>query len=177
MFPKLRLARGSQLKRDSLGRVLSSERRMSFTQGLSRPSPTGEFVARVWLSSAVVLALAFLCAGRATAQSHSVLRRPAPFVTWHMSEDSQQAPLVWVEDYPKTHWLEGAIAGGALLGLGGAALAGGFCSYSETSDGCTGSTIGGFVVGAGTGFALGALIGGRFPKHERKPDSTSIRAP
>jgi hypothetical protein len=66
--------------------------------------------------------------------------------------------------YP-TYWKEGGIVGAILVGLAGAAVAGGLCGSSETNQGgCTGTTVGGLVVGGLTGFGLGALIGGQFRK-------------
>jgi hypothetical protein len=72
----------------------------------------------------------------------------------------------------RTYWQEGAIAGGVIVGLLGAAFIGGMCSYSETSQNCNGATIGGLVMGAAVGGSVGALLGGQFhkPKSTRNQD-------
>ena len=59
------------------------------------------------------------------------------------------------------HWREGAAAGAILGALGGAWLANGFC---EDGQPCFGRTVAGGLVGAATGFGVGALLGSLFPK-------------
>ena len=77
-------------------------------------------------------------------------------------------------EYRRTHWKEGAIVGGLLLGLGGAALAHGLCTQSDTRrEDCGGKALEGFVFGGATGFAIGALLGGLFPKHSLPPSSAA----
>jgi hypothetical protein len=68
--------------------------------------------------------------------------------------------------FPRTHWVEGGIIGALLLGGGGAYVAHGFCSDPDSSgsDSCTMAGVGGALVGGLTGFGVGALIGGAFPK-------------
>jgi hypothetical protein len=63
-----------------------------------------------------------------------------------------------------TYWKEGAIAGGVVVGLLGAALGGGMCAYDETTRSCTVATLGAVLVGSATGVSLGALLGGQFHK-------------
>ncbi|MDQ3428012.1 MAG: hypothetical protein M3477_09305, partial [Gemmatimonadota bacterium] len=70
-------------------------------------------------------------------------------------------------EIPPTHWKEGALLGGGALGLGFALLAAGFCGNSDVGGGCGGAVTGGFVVGAGLGVIIGALVGGQFPKERR----------
>ena len=67
---------------------------------------------------------------------------------------------------PKTHWLEGALFGGAALGLLFAEGAAGFCADTDSGGGhnCGLATVEGFFLGAGLGFTIGGLIGGQFPK-------------
>lgn len=85
-------------------------------------------------------------------------RRAAPF-------NSDATDGTRIDPIPPTHWQEGAIVGGVVVGLLGASIAGGLCGMSEVSDtNCTGSTIAGFFVGALVGGSVGALIGGQFPK-------------
>ncbi len=56
----------------------------------------------------------------------------------------------------RTHWLEGGLIGGVVMGVVGA----GFCGY--TSVPCI--AVGFAILGGGIGFPVGALIGGMFPK-------------
>jgi hypothetical protein len=63
-----------------------------------------------------------------------------------------------------TYWKEGAIVGGVVLGLLGAAFGGGMCAYADQRQNCTGATLGGVLVGSLTGVSLGALLGGQFHK-------------
>jgi hypothetical protein len=60
----------------------------------------------------------------------------------------------------RTYWLEGGVGGAIGLGLLTAVLFHGLCE----SQNCTGSTVGGAVLGGGLGFTVGALVGGQFPK-------------
>jgi len=81
-------------------------------------------------------------------------------------------------EYKRTHWKEGAIVGGLLLGLGGAALAHGLCAQSDTGrEDCGGKALEGFVFGGATGFAIGALLGGLFPKNSSPPPSAAAVSP
>jgi hypothetical protein len=78
-----------------------------------------------------------------------------------------------------TYWKEGAIAGGVVVGLLGAAAGGGLCAYSETQRNCTGATLLGAIAGSLAGGTIGALIGGQFNKAEpsRAPvDSTTAKS-
>lgn len=74
----------------------------------------------------------------------------------------------------RTYWLEGGIAGSAIVALLGATFAVSMCHYSDT--GCVNSglrALGGFVGGAVLGFGPGALIGGQF----RRPDAATNGSP
>ncbi len=93
------------------------------------------------------------------------------FETWapgYPQVGSANASLVPLPDsvhrYPRTYWKDGLLVGGVLGGLLGGALGAAVCGFGETESNCTGSTIGGAVMfGASVG-AVGALIGGLFPK-------------
>jgi len=67
-----------------------------------------------------------------------------------------------------TYWLEGGLAGTAVMGLLGAAVGAGFCAGSETPEPagkCLAAGVLGFAfAGIGVGLPAGALIGGAFPK-------------
>ncbi len=66
--------------------------------------------------------------------------------------------------YPRTHWKEGGVVGGILLGIVAAVLFDGLCGSDGGDEHCTAKTLGGVALGAGVGFTAGALIGGQFPK-------------
>jgi hypothetical protein len=67
---------------------------------------------------------------------------------------------------PRTYWLEGALVGGAAVGVLLAAFAGSGCSNSEIAgDGpCWDNALLGGILGFGIGGRAGALIGGQFTK-------------
>jgi hypothetical protein len=66
---------------------------------------------------------------------------------------------------PPTYWLEGAIAGGATLGFLGAILFVDLCNFDGPCGNSVAAAAGGLVLGGLTGFGIGAMIGGQFPKH------------
>jgi len=71
--------------------------------------------------------------------------------------------LVWPRDagsIRRTHWLEGGIIGGALLGLVGSQ----FCGMGDARAGVGCYVIAFSFIGGCVGFPIGALIGGQFPK-------------
>jgi hypothetical protein len=57
------------------------------------------------------------------------------------------------------------VVGGAILGLLGALVLGEICGSDNAQEHCTGTTVGGGLLGAAVGFTVGALVGGQFPKH------------
>jgi uncharacterized membrane protein YeaQ/YmgE (transglycosylase-associated protein family) len=63
-----------------------------------------------------------------------------------------------------TYWKEGGVIGAVLLGIIGAVLLDGICGDNSAGEHCGTETVGGAVIGAGVGFAAGALIGAQFPK-------------
>jgi len=70
------------------------------------------------------------------------------------------------DTYPGTYRTEGAIVGAILLGILGAVLVDKFCGNDRNGNDehCSTKTFGGAVLGAGVGFAVGGLVGARFPK-------------
>jgi len=64
----------------------------------------------------------------------------------------------------RTHWLEGGLIGGAVVGLGLGALASAMCD-SDSGGNCSTIESSAFFLGFGGGFVIGALIGGAVPKH------------
>ena len=79
----------------------------------------------------------------------------------------------------RTYWLEGALVGGALAGIGLAAFAGAACSDGNVGGGiaesgpCWDNVLLGAFIGVGTGGTLGGLIGGLFSKSRGKPEESS----
>jgi hypothetical protein len=66
-----------------------------------------------------------------------------------------------------THWKEGAVVGGVTTGLGLALLIDGLCS-SDSGGNCASAVVLGLVGGGAVGGVVGALIGGQFPKREKR---------
>ena len=64
-----------------------------------------------------------------------------------------------------TYWKEGGLIGGIGLGLFGVYAGHEFCTTSDATRPCTGTVVGWGVLGAATGFTVGALIGRQFHKH------------
>ncbi len=64
---------------------------------------------------------------------------------------------------PPTHWRTGAFIGGAALGLLTAVAFVGVCGFDSPCHRPVLFALGGFALGGGVGFAVGALIGGQFP--------------
>jgi len=91
-----------------------------------------------------------------------VITTPAPPFAFRVPfSDARLHPLVRGASY----WAEGGGIGAAVLGVLGIAVAAGLCSDSETHSSCFGPVVGSALLGAGVGFTVGALVGGRFPKH------------
>jgi hypothetical protein len=69
-----------------------------------------------------------------------------------------------------THWREGGMVGSLLVGAFGVWFGNEICRYVEDGgNGCAGFMIRGALGGGITGFLIGALIGGQFPKHPSEP--------
>jgi len=117
----------------------------------------------------------------ALAQRPEVAWRPAPYRARLQAPPIAPTPLHFsaasLADsavIPRTHWLEGGLIGGGVMGALGAAFVIGMCSY----DGPCGYSppqyalagLGGFVFGGLIGFVPGALIGGQFPKRPAAQD-------
>ena len=80
------------------------------------------------------------------------------------------SPLQLANRFPaaephRTYWLEGGLIGGIGLGLFGVYAGTQFCATSDATRHCGGTVVGAGLLGAATGFAVGALIGSRFHKH------------
>ena len=80
-----------------------------------------------------------------------------------------ERPDTAIRQIKPTHWKEGGLIGGIVSGVLLGVFAQGMCAYAEGNTlNCGRALIGGVVVGGGMGFALGALIGGQFPKRPRQ---------
>jgi hypothetical protein len=63
-----------------------------------------------------------------------------------------------------THWKEGALVGGVVVGIGFALWFDAFCRSMEGGSDCGGASTGGFLLGGVLGGLTGMLIGGQIPK-------------
>jgi hypothetical protein len=68
---------------------------------------------------------------------------------------------------PATHWKAGALIGGGLLGVLGAAAGVQLACYDGPCHNRLLGALLGFSLGGLTGFGIGALIGGQFPAPPR----------
>ena len=85
-----------------------------------------------------------------------------------------------VKKIKPTYWVEGALIGGATLGVLAGVVAGGFCADpdSNTTGGpCWDNVLLGTVFGFAVGGSVGALIGGQFNKAaEDEPEESQPEA-
>jgi hypothetical protein len=88
----------------------------------------------------------------------------------------QRAPLERFDAMPAdtqpmrirpTHWVEGGIIGGASLGTVGLLLGLAWCGYEGSDRPCLANALLGAALAGGAGLAIGALIGGLFPKNPK----------
>jgi hypothetical protein len=114
------------------------------------------------LRTALVL-LGVLVGFAAQASAQVAELRPAPSVLFR-AEPTPEAQVDSL-NIPPTYWKEGALVGGAILGVTGAVLMHGLCGM-DGPDNCGGALIGGAILGFFLGAIPGALIGGQFPKSE-----------
>ena len=105
-----------------------------------------------------ILVLVGLVGVRAAAAQRLVPPFPTPFAV------QLGNPFPAPQPHP-TYWKEGGLIGGIGLGLFGAYAGTQFCATSDATRPCTGTVVGWGVLGAATGFTVGALIGSRFHKH------------
>ena len=83
-------------------------------------------------------------------------------VTYAITVPAAQFRVDTAKVIPKTYWLEGGIMGGVAMGIFGLEFARGMRDDNESH---VLGDVGAFMLGAGLGFTVGALIGGQFPKH------------
>jgi hypothetical protein len=100
--------------------------------------------------------------GSSSLAAQQAALRPHPsalFVTPAVAADSMRpAP---------TYWKEGAITGGAIVGLTGALAMNGLCHMDDANaSGCGLAALGGAALGFLIGAVPGALIGGQIHKSE-----------
>ena len=84
----------------------------------------------------------------------SLIPPPAPELRFVLSSDSAAIR--------PTHWLEGGLIGGILVGLLGSQL----CNLSDARPPAACYVEAFILTGGAIGFPVGALIGGQFPKHD-----------
>lgn len=96
------------------------------------------------------------------ARAAEAQRLAPPFPTASALQLANRFP---VAEPHSTYWLEGGLIGGIGLGLFGAYAGHQFCATSDATPHCTGTVIGAGLLGAATGFAIGAVIGAQFHKH------------
>jgi hypothetical protein len=134
------------------------------------------------MRAGILLFLGFLSCP-ATGWSQAQVRGPAPSILFR-TVNSQALPETRVRALPDsvqrriepTHWQEGALVGGVVGGVLGGLLGHALCGLSdEYGKDCTGTTVGGFLVGAVLLGFPGALIGGQFPKRRDAPEQRSTR--
>lgn len=65
------------------------------------------------------------------------------------------------------YWLEGAIGGGTLLGIGGVLFAIDLCNPDSGGGSCTSAAILGGLATATVGAVIGAFVGKTIPKHAK----------
>lgn len=141
-----------------------------------------------WRNAAFAFLLAIGLARPAHAQGVSPRIPDSPAPAAERSPPLMQASPVWAPAAasttaqaldtttarPETHWATGAIIGGAALGLFTGWFTAGRCSESDSgTHDCVPSAIGGFLMGAAVGGALGAFIGARFTKHPQPAAAAS----
>ena len=118
------------------------------------------------------IALMFSCCIVGVARP-AVAQGPRLAASWMQAVESpappRQLPVVppdTVRHIQPTYWKKGLIIGAATGILVGGAFGNTMCHVSDVIDSCTPLTLGGgLATGALTG-AIGALIGGAFPKRE-----------
>jgi hypothetical protein len=115
-------------------------------------------------ASLLAVTIAAFAPPRAIAQRPEL---PTPVARVAPSLFAPAAPQVRLDSVviPPTHWREGAIIGGALLGLVTAVGALELCGFDAPCHNPGFYFLGGLAGGGIVGFGLGALIGGQFPKH------------
>jgi hypothetical protein len=96
------------------------------------------------------------------------IERPGPPLHLHLMVG--EPPDTVPRQIKPTHWREGGMVGSLLLGAFGVWFGNEICRYVEDGgNGCAGFMIRGALGGGITGFLIGALIGGQFPKHPSAP--------
>ncbi len=121
---------------------------------------------RVFLS---VVAVTGLLAGPVVAQS----RGPVPVrvgltaasgeLRTASSATAELRRQVAADSVRQTQWVKGGVIGGLMLGAASAYLVHGFQRLDDFEN-SSGEVMFGFVIGAGLGFVIGALIGGQFER-------------
>lgn len=89
-----------------------------------------------------------------------VISGPQPTLV-HMPDSARR--------YPPTYWKSGLLIGGILGGALGMALGSAFCGISDSTRDCTGAALGGALMLGSSAGAVGALVGGLFPREPKQP--------
>jgi len=124
------------------------------------------------MKQALILLIAIVPLPVATASAQSSpLMQPSP--VWAAALSSRTLELAdTAAPRPETHWVRGAVIGGAVLGVGTALFAAAWCDGDSGTESCGSATAESFLIGAAVGAGIGAFIGARFPK--RPTDGTPV---
>jgi hypothetical protein len=127
-----------------------------------------------------IAALALIGPGSFITLQGQELPHPFASLRYTPTEDTTARSIVPIQlsdstSIPETYWLEGALIGGTVAGILIGALAGGFCSDSDSGGGnepCWDDMLLGAAVGLAAGGSLGALVGGQFKKRPKGSQQT-----
>ena len=117
---------------------------------------------------AMILALIAMLAMPAGAMAQGVAPSPihvsAALLPGRVARRAVPPPGIAANASQKNYWLEGAIGGGILLGIGGVLFAIDLCNPDSGGGSCTSAAILGGLATATVGTVIGAFVGKAIPK-------------